>query len=90
LTNGWKARFCSVIAGTRSHLDRVGPSSDQSRNLVAELERRFRDEALTSATLILDGVKADRWRASSEKDASRAIHEMIEIVFILAVRISTP
>jgi len=69
LTNGWKARFSSVIAGTRSHLDRVGPSSDQLRNVVAELERRFRDEALTSAaqaaTLILDGVKADRWRTSS-------------------------
>jgi hypothetical protein len=41
-------------------------SDDQLRNLVAELERRFRDEALTSAaqaaTIILDGVKADRWR----------------------------
>src|SRR5881392_1483163 len=37
-------------------------SDDQVRNLVAELERRFRDEALTSAaqaaTIILDGVKA--------------------------------
>src|SRR6202048_4016667 len=36
-------------------------SDDQLRNLVAELERRFRDEALTSAaqaaTIILDGVK---------------------------------
>ena len=38
-------------------------SDDQLRNLVAELERRFRDEALTSAaqaaTIILDGVKAN-------------------------------
>ena len=37
-------------------------SDDQLRNLVAELERRFRDKALTSAaqaaTIILDGVKA--------------------------------
>jgi hypothetical protein len=41
-------------------------SDDQLRNLVAALERGFRDEALTSATqaatIILDGVKADRWR----------------------------
>src|SRR5262249_3352072 len=41
-------------------------SDDQLRNLVAELERRFRDEALTSAaqaaTIILDGVMVDRWR----------------------------
>src|SRR6201985_4021521 len=41
-------------------------SDDQLRNLVSELERRFRDEALTSAahaaTIILDGVKAGRWR----------------------------
>jgi hypothetical protein len=41
-------------------------SDDQLRNLVAKLERRFRDEALTSstqaATIIRDGVKADRWR----------------------------
>src|SRR5262249_10387346 len=41
-------------------------SDDQLRELVAELERRFRDEALTSATeaaaIILDGVKANRWR----------------------------
>jgi hypothetical protein len=39
-------------------------SDDQLRNLVSELERRFRDEALTSAaqaaTIILDGVKANR------------------------------
>ena len=38
-------------------------SDDQLRNLVAELDRRFRDEALTSAaqaaTIILDGVKAN-------------------------------
>ena len=44
-------------------------------NLVAELERRFRDEALTSAaqaaTIILDGVKADRWRILVGADAPR-------------------
>jgi len=47
-------------------------SDDQLRNLVAELERRFRDEALTSAaqaaTIILEGVdefaRAAGWSAS--------------------------
>jgi len=40
-----------------------------------ELERRFRDEALTSAaqaaTIILDGVKADRWRTLVGADAHK-------------------
>jgi hypothetical protein len=47
---------------------------------VAELERRFRDEALTSAaqaaTIILDGVKADRWRILVGADAHK-IDEMV-------------
>jgi short-subunit dehydrogenase len=55
-------------------------SDDQLRNLVAELERRFRDEALTSAaqaaTIILDGVKADRWRILVGPDANK-IDEMV-------------
>src|SRR5205823_5474599 len=55
-------------------------SNDQLRNLVAELERRFRDEALTSAaqaaTIILDGVKADRWRILVGRDAHK-IDEMV-------------
>src|SRR6201981_1176577 len=55
-------------------------SDDQLRNLVAELERRFRDEALTSAaqaaTIILDGVKADRWRILVGADADK-IDEMV-------------
>ena len=50
-------------------------SDDQLRNLVGELERRFRDEALTSAaqaaTIILDGVKADRWRILVGADAHK-------------------
>ncbi len=41
-------------------------SDDQLRNLVSELERRFHEEGLTTAaqaaTIILDGVKANRWR----------------------------
>ena len=55
-------------------------SDDQLRDLVAELERRFRDEALTSAaqaaTIILDGVKADRWRILVGADAHK-IDEMV-------------
>ena len=55
-------------------------SDDQLRNLVAELERRFRDEGLTSAaqaaTIILDGVKADRWRILVGADA-HTIDEMV-------------
>jgi NAD(P)-dependent dehydrogenase (short-subunit alcohol dehydrogenase family) len=55
-------------------------SDDQLRSLMAELERRFRDEALTSAaeaaTIILDGVKADRWRILVGADA-HTIDEMV-------------
>ncbi len=55
-------------------------SDDQLRNLVAELERQFRDEALTTAaqaaTIILDGVKADRWRILVGADAHK-IDEMV-------------
>src|SRR5882762_5253244 len=55
-------------------------SDDQLRNLVAELERRFRDEAVTSAaqaaTIILDGVRADRWRILVGADAHK-IDEMV-------------
>ena len=55
-------------------------SDDQLRDLVAELERRFRDEALTSAaqaaTIIHEGVKADRWRILVGADAHK-IDEMV-------------
>jgi hypothetical protein len=55
-------------------------SDDRLRNLVAELERRFRDEALTSAaraaTTILYGVKADRWRILVGADAHK-VDEMV-------------
>jgi hypothetical protein len=50
------------------------------RNLVSELERRFRDEALTSAaqaaTIILDGVRANSWRILVGVDAHK-IDEMV-------------
>ena len=55
-------------------------SDDQLRNLVSELERRFRDEGLTSATqaatIILEGVKANRWRILVGVDAHK-IDEMV-------------
>ena len=55
-------------------------SDDDVPKMVAERERRFRDEALTSAaqaaTIILDGVKADRWRILVGADAQQ-IDEMV-------------
>ena len=43
--------------------------------MVAESERRFREEApmtaAAAATVILDGVKADRWRILVGEDARR-------------------
>ena len=55
--------------------DVLGLSDDDIRNNVAERERRFREEAPTSAaqaaTIILDGVKADHWRILVGDDAHR-------------------
>jgi NAD(P)-dependent dehydrogenase (short-subunit alcohol dehydrogenase family) len=55
--------------------DISGLSDDDIRKMVAERERRFREEAPTSAaqaaTIILDGVKADRWRILVGPDAER-------------------
>jgi NAD(P)-dependent dehydrogenase (short-subunit alcohol dehydrogenase family) len=55
--------------------DVSGLSDDDIRNIIAERERRFREEAPTSAaqaaTIILDGVKADRWRILVGDDAHR-------------------
>jgi hypothetical protein len=48
-------------------------SDDDIRQRVAERERRFREEAPTSAaqaaTIILNGVKADQWRILVGRDA---------------------
>jgi len=53
--------------------DVSGLSDDDVRKMVAERERRFREEAPTSAaeaaTIILDGVKADQWRILVGEDA---------------------
>jgi NAD(P)-dependent dehydrogenase (short-subunit alcohol dehydrogenase family) len=55
-------------------------SDDDLRKIVAERERRFREEAPTSAaeaaTIILDGVKADKWRILVGKDA-HVIDELV-------------
>ncbi len=53
--------------------DVAGLSDDDIRSRVAERERRFLEEAPTSAAeaarIILDGVKADRWRILVGRDA---------------------
>ena len=55
--------------------DVSGLSDDDIRKMVAERERRFHEEAPTSAaqaaTIILDGVKAERWRILVGPDAER-------------------
>jgi NAD(P)-dependent dehydrogenase (short-subunit alcohol dehydrogenase family) len=53
--------------------DGSGPSDDEIRTIVADRARRFIDEAPTTAsqaaTIILDGVKAGRWRILVGPDA---------------------
>src|SRR5271155_4634321 len=60
--------------------DVTGMSDDDIRKLVAERERRFTEDAPTSAaeaaTIILDGIKADRWRILVGPDA-QVIDEMV-------------
>jgi NAD(P)-dependent dehydrogenase (short-subunit alcohol dehydrogenase family) len=55
-------------------------SDDEIRKMVAERERRFREEAPTSAAeaaaIILAGVKADKWRILVGNDA-QVIDEMV-------------
>jgi len=55
-------------------------SDDDLRKMVAERERRFLEDAPTSAaeaaTIILDGVKAEKWRILVGKDAHK-IDEMV-------------
>jgi NAD(P)-dependent dehydrogenase (short-subunit alcohol dehydrogenase family) len=50
-------------------------SEEDIRKMIAEREHRFREEAPTSAaaaaTIILDGVKAERWRILVGEDAQR-------------------
>ncbi|MGH7110857.1 MAG: SDR family NAD(P)-dependent oxidoreductase, partial [Stellaceae bacterium] len=55
--------------------DVSGLSDDALRQMIAERERRFTEEAPTSAAeaarIILDGVKAERWRILVGEDAHR-------------------
>jgi hypothetical protein len=73
------------IAQARARIASMGRdvtslSDDDVRKMVAERERRFREEAPTSAaeaaTIILDGVKADKWRILVGEDA----HQIDELV----------
>jgi NAD(P)-dependent dehydrogenase (short-subunit alcohol dehydrogenase family) len=73
------------IAQARARIASMGRdvsslSDDDIRKIVAERERRFREEAPTSpaeaATIILDGVKADKWRILVGTDAHQ-IDEMV-------------
>jgi NAD(P)-dependent dehydrogenase (short-subunit alcohol dehydrogenase family) len=54
-------------------IDITGYSDDQIRARVAEMEKRIREGAPTTAaeaaTIILDGVKAEKWRILVGKDA---------------------
>ena len=56
-------------------MDVSGMSDEDIQSMVAERERRFREEApmtaTAAATVILDGVKADRWRILVGGDAQR-------------------
>jgi hypothetical protein len=69
-----RARFASMGR------DASTMSDDDIRQRVAERERRFREEAPTSAaeaaTIILNGVKADQWRILVGPDA----HKIDELV----------
>jgi hypothetical protein len=73
------------IAQARARIASMGRdvtslSDDDIRKMVAERERRFREDAPTSAaeaaTIILDGVKADSWRILVGEDA----HQIDELV----------
>ena len=73
------------IAQARARIASMGRdvsslSDDDIRKIIAERERRFREEAPTSAaeaaTIILDGVKADKWRILVGEDA----HQIDELV----------
>src|SRR5438552_3625946 len=74
------AMNATQIAQARARIASTGRdvsdlSDEDVRKIVAERERRFREEAPTTAaaaaTIILDGVKADRWRILVGDDAHR-------------------
>jgi NAD(P)-dependent dehydrogenase (short-subunit alcohol dehydrogenase family) len=68
------------IAQARARIASMGTdvssmSDEDIQKMVAERERRFREEApmtaAAAATVILDGVRADRWRILVGEDAQR-------------------
>jgi len=66
------------IAQARARIDSMGTnvsnlSDEDIQKMVAEGERRFREEApmTAAATVILDGVEAGRWRILVGEDARR-------------------
>ncbi len=74
------AMNATQIAHARARIASTGRdvsslSDEDIRKIVAERERRFREEApisaASAATIILDGVKADRWRILVGEDAQR-------------------
>jgi NAD(P)-dependent dehydrogenase (short-subunit alcohol dehydrogenase family) len=80
-----EAMDATQLAQARARIASMGRdpaplSDDDIRRLVAERDRRFREEAPTSAaeaaTIILDGVKAERWRILVGPDA-QIIDEMV-------------
>jgi len=83
--NGSDLMDARQIAEARVRLAAMGRdvsamSDDDLQKIAAERERRFREEAPTSAaaaaTIILDGVKAERWRILVGDDAER-IDELV-------------
>ena len=77
---GTEALSAADIGRVRARLAASGKdasalSDDEIQAMAAERARRFREEAPTSAeqaaTIILDGVKADRWRILVGEDAHR-------------------
>ena len=84
--NDPKELTAEEIAQARARIARSGIddrrqlSDDDIQAMVAERARRFLDDAPTTAaqaaTIILDGVKADRWRILVGNDAHR-IDELV-------------
>lgn len=78
MTTAQLAQARARIASMGRDVSRL--SDDEIQKLVAERERRFREEAPTTAaeaaTIILDGVKADRWRILVGPDA-HILDEMV-------------
>ena len=85
ILTGSEAITDSEIAQVRARMaasgaDLSGLSDDDLRLRITERARRFQQDAPTSAaeaaTIILDGVKADRWRILVGRDAHQVDQEV--------------